>query len=206
MRLHGLFSRCTCLPAMQQGLHTAVTTDSSMPSKEVRQRLSTPQGEPWRADMLRVEQRIMWVAAGLPVPRQVRAGANMCRPKAQGARQEARVARSSRAAPEKTNQIGGEWPILVCSTLTSPLLIVPRKGSLWMSCVTELASLQSAWQALRPPARRTAATHPKASVAHRRALACTKASQCFAAALAQGCRCLFDRQSRRTDEPPRPEG
>ncbi len=84
MRLHGLFSRCTCLPAMQQGLHTAVTTDSSMPSKEVRQRLSTPQGGPWRADMLRVEQRIMWVAAGLPVPRQVRAGANMCRPQSTG--------------------------------------------------------------------------------------------------------------------------
>ena len=47
------------------------------------------------------------------------------------------------SAPENTNQMGGECPILVCSTLTSPLLTVPRKGSLWMSCATELASLQS---------------------------------------------------------------
>ena len=54
-------------------------------------------------------------------------------------------------APENTNQMGGAWPILVCSTLTSPLLTVPRKGSLWMSGATELASLHShnEWEACR---------------------------------------------------------
>ena len=46
-------------------------------------------------------------------------------------------------APQNTNHMGGAWPILVCSTLTSPLLTVPRKGSLWMSGATELASLHS---------------------------------------------------------------
>ena len=46
-------------------------------------------------------------------------------------------------APQNTNQMGGELPVFACSILTLPLLTVPRKGSLWASDATELASLHS---------------------------------------------------------------